>query len=323
VTVAVVAFVAGVALVPAAIRIFRRLQTIDVPSERSSHSIPTPRGGGAALVLGVLVAVCTDRSVAIGDLWPYLALMLVFAAVGLLDDLRGGIGIAWRFGVCLLTAAALVPVAIEVDAAATLIVVGIVLVVGFTNSFNFMDGVNGISAVHLVVYGGFLAWLSEEVGFGVGHSIGLALLGAGLAFLPFNAVAPWIFIGDVGTYAFGGIVAFVSVGAIGAGAPAWAVLPVLFPYIADTSLTMLRRLRRGDRWWAPHREHAYQRLVDLGLSHVGVACVVGSISAICGICGAVALNHPDASVALALLAGAVSVLYVAAPPLASRALQAG
>lgn len=316
-TVAATSFLVAVISLPGAIYIFRRFDTIDVPSGRSSHAIPTPRGGGAALVLGVLIAVgVTDGGAS--EAWPYLALMVVYGGIGLADDLRGGVGIGWRLGGCLLAAVALVPPALTENGTPVLALVGIVLVVGFTNSFNFMDGVNAISAIHLVVYGALLSWIGGEVEFSAGRSIGLALIGAGVAFLPFNAVAAKIFIGDVGSYAFGGTAAFVATGTIGAGAPVSTVIPVLFPYIADTSLTMLRRMRRGDRWWAPHREHAYQRMVDLGLSHVEVACLVGAVSALCGLLGALSLDRPGSSIAFSLLAAALALGYAATPLLMAR-----
>jgi UDP-N-acetylmuramyl pentapeptide phosphotransferase/UDP-N-acetylglucosamine-1-phosphate transferase len=149
--------------------------------------------------------------------------------------------------------------------------------VGYTNAFNFMDGINGLAAGQAVVTGlgsflliglGTQNWATPQ-GF-----ICLTIAGASAGFLPHNAVRPRLFMGDVGS---------ASLGFILAGVTLWiardvqilllSLLLLHVNFVLDTSITMLRRFFNGDPWREPHREHFYQRVVRSGSPHTAVTTV--------------------------------------------------
>jgi UDP-GlcNAc:undecaprenyl-phosphate/decaprenyl-phosphate GlcNAc-1-phosphate transferase len=181
------------------------------------------------------------------------------------------------------------------------------------NAFNFMDGINGISGLHAAAIG--LTWmvggllLSEPLAV----LLGSVAAAAALAFLPFNLPDARAFLGDVGSYFFGGWLAISAVLLLGQLPLLLVVLPLL-PYVADTAWTLVRRVRRGETWHEAHREHVYQRLVQAGWSHMRTSALVGALTLWCGAAGLVAA---PASARLAIIAvvaaGAACVLYLALP----------
>src|SRR5690606_20794310 len=144
----------------------------------------------------------------------------------------------------------------------------------------------------------------------------LALAGCGLAFLPWNLVRAKVFLGDVGSYALGATSAALACWLVAEGASVLSVLTVFLPYLADTSLTFVRRTARRERWWEAHREHAYQRVVDMGPPHWQVSLGVATLSALCGTLGLISQHSSTAVQAwLFVLAATAAVAYSAAPRL--------
>ena len=232
----------------------RRL--LDQPGERRSHSAPTPRGGGISIVTGLLLAVGLLAWQAPGlELSAFGVGATLVAGVGWLDDHRP-LSPWLRLGVhviaCVSFAAAL---AIQ-GAAGWEVAIGFALPLALTNIWNFMDGIDGIAASQaVIVLLGVLVFLPEP------HAwLALALVASCLGFLPFNFPRARIFLGDVGSgtlgFALGGMLALCVTGG-GAPAVAWLLLP-LAPFLVDSGLTLLRRVARGERWWTPHVQHAYQ-----------------------------------------------------------------
>jgi len=162
-------------------------------------------------------------------------------------------------------------------AAANIIVATFVLaLVLCINAVNFMDGINGISAVHGAIFGAAYAWILWDAGQRDWVPMGLALVGVSVAFLPWNAgKSARLFLGDSGSYLFGGMTgALVAVVCI--AGPGWVVAigPIAI-YLADVLGTLGIRLLRRASLLEAHRDHTYQRLTDCGSSHstatVGVA----------------------------------------------------
>lgn len=261
------------------LRMLGRSGIVDVPNHRSSHEVITPRGGGIAVMLGVVAGAISIAPQP--GMIELCALAASAACIGLVDDLRSLPAVARLLG-----QASLAAVAVSLSGAArgplALIVASAlaVLVVGYINAFNFMDGINGISALSAVVSAGWYVYLGLEVGDAALTAGGAALAGASVGFLPWNAPAAKVFLGDVGSYGLGMFIAGLMLMSIAAGVhPVLAVAPLLL-YFADTGWTLIRRARRRASWMEAHREHVYQRMCDRGLSHLSVAALVAVFSAL-------------------------------------------
>lgn len=255
------------ALVPAVRRALTRAGAIDVPNERSSHSSPVPRGGGLAVLAGV-----TSGLTGSGVRVPALSAVAVagLAGVGMADDLasdRGGLPATGRLGAQLVAGL----VGPDVGTAAVDRAFGALVTAAVVNVVNFMDGINGISALTGMVWGVNAAQSADPVV----RATGMATAGAATGFLPWNAPRARVFLGDSGSYLLGGVMSAAILRAYGPRRnvrEALAVGAPLLPYAADAAQAIWRRRRAGLALTEAHREHAYQRLVDHGgLSHLQVA----------------------------------------------------
>jgi UDP-GlcNAc:undecaprenyl-phosphate/decaprenyl-phosphate GlcNAc-1-phosphate transferase len=315
----------GIVLVtePLTIALLRRLAVIDVPGGRSSHSVPTPRGGGAPIAVGLLAAAGITRAASRDEVLAFLAGVGFFGAVGLLDDLRG-LPPLLRLGLqacgSAVVAAALVaglnlPFPVRIVAALALVI----WLAGFVNAFNFMDGVNGISGAHALAGGMAYACLGEWRQDTLMIAGGLAIAVGACAFLPWNAVSARVFLGDVGSYALGAALAVLAACAIIHGIPVEAAAGPVALYLADTTWTLQRRIRRGERWLESHRTHVYQRLCDAGLSHQEVtALTAGATAALCLLGTASLLGSTPDRITADLAGLALLVAYLGSPKALAR-----
>lgn len=255
---------------------------IDRPNERSSHTRPTARGGGIAIMAAVaLGAFCLAWSHQVKLLWVLPLLALVLAAVSFVDDLRA-VPPAIRFG-CHAGAAlaALLVLQPRFDfpdwvnptvAAFASCAVLFLWIAGYTNAFNFMDGINGIAGVQAFATGLGMALIAHRGAAGEGTAPILfcaVLAGAGLGFLPHNFPKARMFMGDVSSAPLGFLLAFAAVWL--SAELGWdLLLPLTLMhtnFVLDTAITLSRRVLRGEKWYLPHREHFYQRFVRAGKSH--------------------------------------------------------
>ena len=252
---------------------------LDRPNERSSHVVPTPRGGGLALIAVLLTAWLVIACVAPGAdrlvLWP-LAGALGLAAVSWRDDLQA-LPIAFRLAAHIAAVVAgmaalartgpifqgLLPLWLDRLAA------GFVWL-WFLNLFNFMDGIDGITGSETVSLGVGAALVAILGGLDAGLPLyGIAVAAAALGFLWWNWQPARIFIGDVGSVPLGYLLAWLLFELAGCGLWAPALLLPLY-YLADATITLLSRVLRGERFWRAHRQHFYQRATEGGLSHAQV-----------------------------------------------------
>jgi UDP-GlcNAc:undecaprenyl-phosphate/decaprenyl-phosphate GlcNAc-1-phosphate transferase len=302
---------------PLVIPLLRRLAMIDVPGQRSSHTRPTPRGGGAPIALGLLAA--TVLAGVRGDV-PFVAAVAFFGAMGMLDDLRG-LPAAHRFAAQIGGSAAIAALLVAGLGLPVIALVGLALLItvwitGFVNAFNFMDGVNGISATQAMIGGVAYACVGEWHQDQFLVAAGLAVALGSCAFLPWNAGRARVFLGDVGSYSLGSALAVLAAWAVVRGIPAEAAIGPLALYLADTAWTLQRRIRRGERPFEAHRTHIYQRWCDVGWSHQEVTLLTAAGTVLLSLLGAVSLTGQAVPRAAADLSGlAVLAAYLRSPAL--------
>ncbi len=256
------------------------------PNARSSHKIPTPQGGGIGVVAATIGTVA-GTSVLLTDvsdhsLWFVLAATVFIAIVGAIDDISP-IPVLPRLvlqavGVAIVLAA--VPSELRVVPALPYWLERPLLglaILWFVNLVNFMDGIDWMTAAEtvpvtagLIVIGG-LGALSTS-----GVVVALALCGAVVGFAPLNRPVAKLFLGDVGSLAIGLLLAWLLVSVAGRGHIAAALLLPLY-YFADATITLFRRLARGEPIWQAHRTHFYQRAMDRGFT---VMAIVGRVLAL-------------------------------------------
>jgi Fuc2NAc and GlcNAc transferase len=269
---------------------------LDMPNERSSHKIPVPRLGGAAFVpilLIGLVALWWAGSLPLAVKSAYLAGAMGLFAVSLVDDFFT-LSTTYRFIVQF--AAAVVVVAATLAAQplgegrmveafiASILVVG---VVGLLNVYNFMDGIDGLAGVQAVVAG--LAWwgCARYLGAPAAGSLGLVIAAGAMGFLTLNWPPAKIFMGDAGSTVLGFSFAVLPLLVwvekkpdVGLFALLSVALLVVWPFLADGTFTIFRRLRKRENIFKAHRSHLYQRLVIAGKSHLLVTVVYGVLAVI-------------------------------------------
>ncbi|GAB4193411.1 MAG: glycosyltransferase family 4 protein [Thalassobaculales bacterium] len=246
-----------------------RWNVLDRPNARSSHVRPTPRGGGIAVIAAIAAGwLALDAAV----LWPAVALALALAGLSFADDIRS-LPATVRLAAHLAAVIALMPAVGPVTGgllppALDLALAGFAWL-WFVNLFNFMDGIDGISGVEAAIIGLGLALLVPDLA-----GPGLVVAGAAIGFLLVNWHPARIFLGDVGSVPLGFLLGFLLLTAAARGDwVAALVLPAY--YLADATLTLLRRAWRGERLTEAHRQHFYQHAVRSGRSHAAVAGAVG------------------------------------------------
>jgi Fuc2NAc and GlcNAc transferase len=295
------------------IRLAPRLRLIDRPNERSSHQAPTPRGGGIAMIIAVLVGLLLLPGGLPLAISPALLAALPVAALGLLDD-RFGLRASTRLAGHLVAAVACilafgVPSSFAGPAYLTLPVAVLAIAWG-TNLFNFMDGIDGIAATEALFIAAVAAAMLVPSAMPVAAALAV-IAAASAGFLIWNWAPARIFMGDVGSGFFGFFLAAIGVLTTRQGlipAPVWLILWSTF--IADTGVTLLRRIARGERWWSAHRSHAYQRLSRRVGSHATATLVYLAINIIVVLpCALLAHARPATGWWLCLgLLGCLSVL---------------
>lgn len=310
-----------VALVIAAAGAFAMAQSrllVDRPNERSSHKVPTPRGGGIGLVLGTLVGgwlVAAGMPVAA----PVAAGATIAAAAGLADDARPQ-GATIKFGAQFLAAFVAIgggaiierlyiPGYGPVELGAFGPALTFLWFVGLTNAYNFMDGLDALAGATGAVAAIFLGLAFLLAGVDTLAALAFVLAAACAGFLALNLPPARVFMGDVGSqflgFAFAGLGVFAA-GATTDGKLVWLVPIVLMHFLFDTILTASRRLMAGENVFAAHRMHLYQRLNQAGFPHGKVAALLAAMTAIQGS----AALWIDTSAALAILVPFVlQVLY--------------
>ena len=290
--------------------LLRRADMLDHPNPRSSHVVPTPRGGGIALTGTVLLLAA---ALILAGRLPWRLLWVLAGGAGLalvswLDDRRGLSPVPRLLAQAVAVAAG--SLALPTAPVALLPFVALIWLWSI-NLFNFMDGIDGLAAGEAAAIGAGL-WLAAVAGTGVDGAAALlagALTGAAIGFLLWNWSPARLFMGDVGSVPLGYLLGFVLLGLGLRGH--WRIALILPLYfLADATLTLGRRLCRGEPVWQPHRRHFYQLAVQRGLGH---AAVTGRVLAadLVLIGAGIAAERGWGAPALALAAATVALLLFA------------
>ena len=327
-----VAFLVAAVLTPLLATWARRRNLLDIPNERSSHRVATPRLGGVAIVLALLAGLSITSLG--GGVSPAIVVgaACALALVGLIDDVRplpAVLRLVVQIGISILVASsdtAALPVSIPPVVAIALVALWMTAA---TNGFNFMDGIDGIAGVQAIAAGvgwALIGWIS-----GSDALLRLGVLGAAApaGFLLHNWAPARVFMGDGGSAFLGFFFSALPLVAAEGRPELWGCAALLlWPFLFDTAFTLLRRIRRGENILTPHRSHLYQRLTATGLGHARVATLYFALALI-GVAAAVAVltRQPVAGPASLLVLGAAALAlwrYVvsreaAGPPMRNEA----
>jgi UDP-N-acetylmuramyl pentapeptide phosphotransferase/UDP-N-acetylglucosamine-1-phosphate transferase len=264
------AFLAALLLTALARRYALRHRLMDMPGERRSHAAATPRGGGAAIVavvLPVMLWLGLARDGVDSVLLAGACGLALVAGIGWMDDHRP-LSPWSRLAVHLVAAALLALGVLWAGGPVWWAAMTFVLALGLVNVWNFMDGINGIASTQAILVAVACLLLGLQ---GSGGLLACAVMAACAGFLPFNFPRARIFLGDVGSGALGYLVAcLIATAAVTGPVDALVWWIPLSAFLVDAALTLLARIIRGERWWAPHVQHAYQRCIQMGHSHAGV-----------------------------------------------------
>ena len=264
---------------------------MDIPNERSSHSIPTPRGGGVAIVVSFLLALPVLAGLDLISPVAFYSLLgssLLVALIGFVDD-HGHIAARWRLlGHFIAAAWALfwlngLP-SIELFGISTDLgwignILALVYLVWMLNLYNFMDGIDGLASAEVisVCLGMCLVyWFSGNAEL---MWLPLILSAAVAGFLWWNFPPARIFMGDAGSGFLGIVLGVLAVQAAGSSPELfWSWIILFGVFVVDATWTLVQRLVRGDKIYEAHRSHAYQHATDLFKHHVVVTLSVVAIN---------------------------------------------
>lgn len=282
---------------------------------------------GCSLLAGLLGLTEDLRGLSVKARSAALLLIAAGAAIGLVLDVRvagavgdfgylgGSASAAWFAAASESPVTPLLPAELEMPWIAILLVVYAVLFISsYINVANFMDGLNGISGFHGVIAGlafaaaGVLTVQAWLVAAGV-------ILAAGFGgFLPWNLTKPGAFLGDVGSYLLGGATAITSFAALLAGVPLLATIGPMVIYFGDVGVTLLKRVLKGHKWDEPHKEHTYQRIQQMGYTHVQASLMTAGCTAAASLLGLISIfTGPLGTIALLIGGLAVLAVYLALP----------
>ncbi|AJQ48557.1 MULTISPECIES: MraY family glycosyltransferase [Pseudomonas] len=264
---------------------------IDVPNARSSHTVPTPRGGGVAIVLTFLLAMVGLMPSGIEQISTLLALGgggALIAVIGFMDD-HGHIAARWRLLGHFVAAAwmlgwlgGLPPLTMfgwTLDMGWLGGLLAAVYLVWLLNLYNFMDGIDGIASVEAITACLGAAWLYWLAGLGGTAVLPLLLAAAVAGFLYWNFPPAKIFMGDAGSGFIGIVLGGLSLQAAWVSPPMfWCWLILLGVFIVDATYTLVRRLLRGDKVYEAHRSHAYQFASRVYGKHLPVTVAVAALN---------------------------------------------
>ncbi len=280
-------------------RLLNRLRVLDVPNERSSHSEVTVRGGGVSIVVPLIFVLgfltLKDGSIPVTAL---LVGVVIVSAISLLDDIYSLPVRVRLIGQLVASSIFLVSSSwsffrstVSQSESLLLLSAGLLFliwIVGYSNAFNFMDGINGLAGFQAAItscFTLFVIWFLTGQADSGPFLASAVLAGAAIGFLPHNFPSARMFMGDVGSVTVGFSLASVVVwSCIEFGT--MVAIPLLLihsNFVLDTGVTLVRRILRKERWWTPHRSHFYQIWLRSGASHSRVTLTELVLQIICSL----------------------------------------
>ena len=265
-----------------------------MPNKRSSHTSPTPRGGGLVIVIVCLISYFAYLQIFEQTIiWTYFIGALLVSVISWLDDLYS-ISIAWRF-LCHSIAACLilftnsfpniiaVPVFGTYGFAPIAFLFWFLWIVWLINAYNFMDGIDGIAGIQALSAGIFWTFLGFIYEINSPAFLGLIIAVSSFAFLIYNWQPAKLFMGDVGSAFLGYNFAVLPIIAFGqsmehSGIFTFAGIIFVWFFVFDSVKTLFQRIFQRKKFWEAHREHLYQKLVIEGVSHSSVSLIYGFLS---------------------------------------------
>lgn len=278
-----------------------RREMLDTPNNRTLHTGSVPRGGGLViavlLVIGCLLMAFFSASVVF---YSTLALLMaVWAGLGWYDD-QHDLTPQLRFPIQLLLAIATVAALGWVNTILSIQlgwlgpVLTVIGILWMANLYNFMDGMDGLAASQAIVGSVTLSFWFVRVGNTGLATVCVVVAAACYGFLLWNWRPAKVFMGDVGSITLGAFFATMIVLATNRhDFPILSVLILFSVFIADASLTLLRRAWHREKIWLPHRTHYYQRLANIGVSHQLIVCAAILLMLICSLLATISVLYRD------------------------------
>ena len=312
-----VSILAGTALLTVGLIVlllpFLKIYTLAHPNRRSSHLTPTPQGGGIAVIIATLAVISlaaafvSGPAIASANLLALIGTTALLAIVGGIDDIRT-LPVSTRLlvqALCVGALVAVLPSGVSIYAPLPFWIERVLLVIAgvwFINLVNFMDGIDWMMLAEAVPITAAIALFGlMGVVDVLPMLVAVALLGALLGFAPFNKPVAKVFLGDVGSLPIGLLLGWLLLELAGKGYLAAALLLALY-YLADATLTLLRRLANREKFWQAHHTHFYQRAIERGFTVLDVVGRVFGANLILAVLAFTTIVMPHAIVSTACLA---------------------
>lgn len=249
-----------------------RTGLIDKPNQRSSHTMAKPRAGGLVFISAWLIWLFfTSTSPSLLTL--FVPSLVLIAGIGFLDD-RFTLSAKWRLCVQIIATSLFL---LQLHLTPFLFIAAFFSILWSINLFNFMDGTDGIAGIEAITVLGGISVFLWHIGAAHESIVALGLVVAILGFLVWNWPPAKIFMGDVGSTSIGFMIPTLTL--IAYSHYQLSLIPVIILYgvfLFDATVTLIRRILRGEKWYQAHRSHAYQRLHQAGFSHKQVLfCIMG------------------------------------------------
>ncbi|XVN42199.1 MAG: UDP-phosphate alpha-N-acetylglucosaminyltransferase [Candidatus Rickettsia vulgarisii] len=316
-------FIGTTLLTSLLIKILPSFGLLDIPNQRRAHNKVTPRGGGLAIVIMVIVTVSIYEyflaTYSIGAI-KILAILLAISMISFLDDLIH-IPIIIRLIIHVICSA----IAITLFLSPALLfhnelppyldfILCVIGLTAFLNIYNFLDGIDGITcseSIHLSVTILILCYLKSDIIINANLIIVLnvIIIGASMGFLLFNWQSAKIFLGDVGSISLGFLLGFslLLISASSAHLFMASVIASLY-YLADGGLTILIRLINKEKIWEPHLKHFFQQAVKNGKTHRQVVSRIIFCNTLLMLLSITSLYYPVISIMLAILVVMITII---------------